>query len=366
MVKDEADTILETLESCKGSFQSLYVSDTGSTDGTQEVIREWARENLGEEYHQEWAIEETSWVNFAHNRNHTLDGAARHFPDSWLLMVDAGCVLRGKIEVPEIDHVDGPPGRIAGCYAIQVKLGNLSYPQTRMFHTSELAQWRFRGVVHEQPVGPYVPHTLEGPVLDYCLKDDKRAKRWERDLVLLEDGLKEEPSNTRYQFYLAQTLDCLGRKEEACKAYIHRGRNPEGYVEERYESLIRAGRLLCEKQLFLEAIALFPDRAEGYYHYARTLGNLAFKTKKRELWYEIRLWAKAAVARIQRDKRLRKGLFVVDDIHEYLAEETLAHAKLMIGSPEEKEEGRRTLKRLLPRIPEDKRAAVSDFIDRMG
>lgn len=361
MVKDEADTILETLDSCREWATNLFVLDTGSSDGTQQVIEEWANQNLSPFSYQ---LEERPWVNFSFNRNEALDLAALHFPDSWLVMIDAGCVVRGKLELPDPFPY---ANNCHGCYALQVKLGNLSYPQTRVFHTSELEKWRFTGVVHEGPVGPYVPTTIEGVTLDYCLKDDKRAKRWERDLVLLEDGLKEEPNNTRYQFYYAQTLDCLGRKEEAAKAYIKRGRNPEGYVEERYESLCRAGRMLVEKQLFLEAISLFPERAEAYYWYARVLGNVAFKFQRKELWHEIRLWAKAAVARICRDKTQRKGLFVVDDIHEYLAEETLAHAKIFIGGAEEREEGRRTLKRLLPRIPDaGRREKVADFIEQMG
>ena len=117
------------------------------------------------------------------------------------------------------------------------------------------------------------------------------------------------------------------------------------------------GRLRLFLKLFLQGVRSF---------HARTLGNMAFKTNKRELWYEIRLWAKAAVSRIERDKAKRKGLFVVDDIHEYLAEETLAHAKIFIGGAEEREEGRRTLKRLLNRIPEDKRVKVAEFIEQMG
>jgi glycosyltransferase involved in cell wall biosynthesis len=343
MVKDEADTILETLNSCVDWANQVYICDTGSTDGTQEVIRAWAERTKAD-----FILEEKTWVNFSFNRNETLARAAACFPDSWLVMIDAGCVMRGKLpEPPEpstVHGMNGPVGTMGkGCYALQVKLGNLSYPQTRLFHTSELDRWRFTGVVHEQPVGPYVPQTIEGCLLDYCLKDDKRKLRWHRDLELLEQGLKEEPDNARYQFYYAQTLDCLGRKEDACRAYVARGRNSEGYVEEQYESLCRAGRLLCEKALFLEAIRIFPERAEAYFWYARTLGSVAFKYQKTELWFEVRLWAKAAVARIKKNPAERKGLFVVDDIHDYLAEETLATSKLAIGSAEEKEEGRRSL-----------------------
>lgn len=359
MVKDEADTICQTLDSCLEWTENLFVLDTGSTDGTRQVISKWADYHLDRANLKDFKLEETPWVNFASNRNEALLRAALAFPDTWLVMIDAGCVVRGKLVLP-IKYPD------KGCYALQVKLGNLSYPQTRCFHTSELERWKFEGVVHESVIGPYIPTTIEGVTLDYCLKDEKRAKRWERDLVLLEEALKSEPLNSRYQFYYAQTLDCLGKKKEACEAYITRAKNSEGYIEEQYESLCRAGRMLCEKSLFLEAVNMFPERAEAYYWYARSLGNMAMHKKSQALWHEVRLWAKAAVSRIKADKTQRRGLFVVDAIHDYLAEETLGTAKIMVGSAEEKEEGRRTLKRLLKRLPEEHRQKVSDIIDQMG
>ena len=61
IVKDEAHIIQRCLASVKPLIDSWLIVDTGSTDGTQTVIREILHDVPGE-------IVERPWVNFAHNR----------------------------------------------------------------------------------------------------------------------------------------------------------------------------------------------------------------------------------------------------------------------------------------------------------
>lgn len=85
MVKNEANTITRMLESCAPHIDYWVVQDNGSTDGTQEIIRNFfAEKNIpGFLYEVDWQY--PGW-----NRDHTLQQAlkADHNCD-WILRMDA-------------------------------------------------------------------------------------------------------------------------------------------------------------------------------------------------------------------------------------------------------------------------------------
>ena len=67
IVKNESKLILRCLESVRPIVDYVLVEDTGSTDGTQEIIREWlTRVGLPGEVYEE------PWQDFAYNRSHAL------------------------------------------------------------------------------------------------------------------------------------------------------------------------------------------------------------------------------------------------------------------------------------------------------
>ena len=80
IVKDEAPVILRSLESVKSIIDYWVIVDTGSTDGTQDLIRNFMKDIPGE-------LHEREWINFGHNRNEALD-LARNRGD-YVLFIDA-------------------------------------------------------------------------------------------------------------------------------------------------------------------------------------------------------------------------------------------------------------------------------------
>ena len=73
IVKDEKDVICRCLASVKPVIDYWVIVDTGSSDGTQEIIRAFMKEIPGE-------LHERPWINFGHNRNEALELAKGKWP----------------------------------------------------------------------------------------------------------------------------------------------------------------------------------------------------------------------------------------------------------------------------------------------
>jgi glycosyltransferase involved in cell wall biosynthesis len=83
IVKNEADVVAETLDSVAPYISSWVIVDTGSTDGTQDVIRKhMARLGIPGELH------ERPWRNFGHNRTEALNLAQGHGDYIWVIDAD--------------------------------------------------------------------------------------------------------------------------------------------------------------------------------------------------------------------------------------------------------------------------------------
>jgi hypothetical protein len=90
IVRDEAHGIARTLQSAKPWIDRWCVLDTGSTDGTREIVRN-ALEGGG----VPGALYEVPFENFASTRNRALTFAKDAFPSEFLLLLDADDILEG-------------------------------------------------------------------------------------------------------------------------------------------------------------------------------------------------------------------------------------------------------------------------------
>ena len=131
IVKNEATIITRCLASVKPLIDYWVIVDTGSSDGTQRIIREFMKDVPGELY-------ERPWKNFEHNRNEALE-LAKGKAD-YILIMDADDKL-------EFDRNFRLPQLTCDSYRMQIKLGGATYQRHHVI--KENLPWRWVGVVHE-------------------------------------------------------------------------------------------------------------------------------------------------------------------------------------------------------------------------
>jgi glycosyltransferase involved in cell wall biosynthesis len=84
IVKNEEKNILECLSSLKGSIDYVSILDTGSTDNTMEIIRQWGNDN-----EIPTVVHESPFTSFGEMRTKAFLLAKESFPSDYVLMIDA-------------------------------------------------------------------------------------------------------------------------------------------------------------------------------------------------------------------------------------------------------------------------------------
>lgn len=269
IVKDESHVITRCLASVKPIIDYWVIVDTGSSDGTQQIIEEFMQDVDG-------ALYERPWVNFAHNRNEAL-ALAKDKAD-YVLIIDADEVLKttGNFELPELDK---------DFYYITTEFGGTKYGRVQLIDTS--LDWKWAGVLHEalDCKDAKSCDTLQN-IVNFVRSDGARSQdpdKFLKDAKLLETALIEDPNNTRNMFYLAQSLRDAGKHDAALEWYQKRIA-AGGWDQEVFWSLLQVGLLQEHLKMppqtiinsYTTAYLFRPTRVEPLYRLAnfhRNLGN---------------------------------------------------------------------------------------------
>jgi glycosyltransferase involved in cell wall biosynthesis len=251
MVKNEERRIRVSFDSVKDYTDTFIILDTGSTDSTIDICREYCKEHNITLY-----LKEEPFVNFCVSRNVLLDYVDEVLKKQrYLLQLDCNDELRNHTEL--MDFISTYKGNATGFYLKQQWwTGNNmdSYFNIRMCKSH--AKWRYKGVVHEyiiqEGLTPKELRTgkgterLEHIVLfqDRTVDDDKSFRRFKRDKDMLFGEYLKNPNDPRTLFYLAQTCGCLGNIQDAYKFYVLRTKeDDDGFMEEIYQSYFRLAEL---------------------------------------------------------------------------------------------------------------------------
>ncbi|WP_240103260.1 glycosyltransferase [Streptomyces sp. MUM 16J] len=261
IVKNESKVIERCLASVKGLIDTWVISDTGSTDGTQDCIRRTLADIPG-------VLHEERWVDFGHNRSLNLQHA-RGKAD-YLLLVDADLEVRREGPLPPLS---------ADAYMLRHAC-DTSYRIRRLVRGD--LPWRYEGVTHEyltcdQDVRQ---ENLDALVIVDHGDGGSKHDKFERDARLLTGELQRNPDDPRTVFYLAQTMKDLGRTAEAVRLYQRRV-ELGGWVEEVYWSLLQIGVLKSSvgdwphaMEAFAQAWESRPQRLEACYEMVTRLRGM--------------------------------------------------------------------------------------------
>ena len=96
IVKNEAHVIERCLRSVYPFIDAWVICDTGSTDGTQDIIRRVMAGKPG-------LVVEQPWQNFAHNRNASLKLAQERGEYVFFIDADETLMLEGPIDTRGLD-----------------------------------------------------------------------------------------------------------------------------------------------------------------------------------------------------------------------------------------------------------------------
>ncbi len=262
IVRNESRVILRSLASVKPKIDYWVIVDTGSTDGTQEIIREFMKDLPGE-------LHEKPWIDFEHNRNEALALALNKADYLLFLDADEEWVISNDFDKNEL-HRD--------FYAVRNR--DLNVDLHRIGLINARLPWYWEGVLHEEIRSPLEVkgEVLEG-VINYGLpRDGHRAQdpiRYKKDAEVLEKALLKDPDNARYVFFLAQSYGAAGDLASSLKYYEKRA-EMGGFPPDVFWSLFTIGcireDLHMDDKLILDAYckayALDSTRAEPLHHLA--------------------------------------------------------------------------------------------------
>lgn len=265
IVRNEAHIVGEVLDAVAPYITSWVIVDTGSDDGTQDLIRRhMAGLGVPGELH------ERPWRDFGHNRSEALTLAQGRGDYVWVL--DADDMVVGA---PDFSRLGGRLG--ADVYQLRYRrpARGLNYWRRQLFRDG--LGWRYEGVVHEYAVcdGPFVEERLEG---DYFVESRRLGARsmdpqkYARDRDLLLAEVQRNPNDARSVFYLAQSYFDLGDFANA-RTWYERRVAMGGWDEEVFCAMFRVAVTMSHldapwpdvQDAYLRAWEFRPTRAEPLY-----------------------------------------------------------------------------------------------------
>lgn len=305
IVKNESKIIKRLLSSVLPIIDSYCICDTGSTDNTIELIETFFKEkNIpGKIVHE-------PFKNFCHNRTFAFKSA--YGMSDYLLLMDADMIL-------EIISFDKHILNKYDCFHVLQGNNNFYYQNIRIVKNNGL--FSYLGVTHEYINFPSDMKILSLPKDSLFIIDigdgGSKSNKFKRDIKLLNDGIKDEPNNVRYYFYLANSYYDHGDTDLAIYYYKKRI-IMNGWEQEVWYSYYRIG--LCYKRknkmdkaicMWLEGFNSFPGRIENLYeivNYYRIMG-------KQKIAYQFYLMAYNILQK--KNKDIDNYLFLHKDIYSY-------------------------------------------------
>ena len=255
IVKDESHCILTMLKSALQISDAIVIADTGSTDGTQEMIRKFGEENNIPTY-----VFERPFDDFEKSRNFGMEKAREvvkelgwNVNDCWTWWCDAD-------ETIVVDSKFNKKQFVNDLYMINTYIGQMKYTRNTFARISK--PFRFYGPIHEFIVCDE-QNITSGLATNIHVDVKMIGASWQGDIptkyknhaFVLEKYIDVNRQDPRWIFYTAQSYhdsaSIPDNKEEneerlrrALKYYKERVSRPDGYPEELFYAQYRIGTIM--------------------------------------------------------------------------------------------------------------------------
>ncbi|MBL7646316.1 MAG: glycosyltransferase [Candidatus Hydrogenedentes bacterium] len=216
IVKNEAPRLASCLEALRNLADEIIVADTGSSDDTLALARQFTPH-----------CHEIPWENdFAAARNRAIAFAK----GPWILSIDADEVVADPERARDLleEFIHHQPAGATGTIQHRSPTGtgaNQTIVTGTVERFFEKAAYRFSGIIHEQLVainGPRGPVASTGVVVahsGYEHREEDPDHKGLRNLPLLRQAATTHPGDAYYPYQLGRTLFTLKRYPEAIAAF---------------------------------------------------------------------------------------------------------------------------------------------------
>lgn len=254
IMKNESHVAKRMLDSIKPMVDALCIVDTGSTDDSIEVVKQWGKDNGVETF-----VYEKPFDNFENCRNYAFEMARKEFltrgdGHEWY-----GFWLDFDEQI-EFDNTFNKQNITKDLYMFNTFIKSMKYTRNELCRLSK--PFRFYGPVHEfivcdeQNITSDLMEGLRVIVnMDGASWKENTSEKYRKHSAVLEDYITNKDRNARWVFYTAQSFhdssNVPGNRPEqeerlrrAMKYYKERVSRTDGYYEERYYSQFRIGTIM--------------------------------------------------------------------------------------------------------------------------
>jgi hypothetical protein len=239
IVKDAGEQITETIKLNLPYIDYWTILDTGSTDGTQDRIREALKTKPG-------ALYEEPFINFRDSRNKCLELAGTSCKFNLMLddtyrIVDETNIFKQFIPILRGDQV-------ADSYSLKIISYDIKYITNRLLKSRKNLKYMYK--IHEvvqdtNNINILLPENIIF-IYDYTNEymSNRTKERNEYDLKMLFEEVKDNPNEPRHLYYIAQTYRTMKNMEKAYEYYNKRiNHQNEGFECEKLDAIFESAKI---------------------------------------------------------------------------------------------------------------------------
>lgn len=325
ILKDEVNNLPQLMASVRDCFDEIHFTDTGSTDGSIELIQSWINQN--NPANSQVFLHHFKWINdFAAARNASFDPVTTDY----IMWMDLDDVLsdREKFIQWRDNVMDNVDLWIATYNYAQDEKGNsrCSFARERVIKRSLGFKWKYfvhEGIVLNKPI--QTMYVLPWEIVHKRTEED-HAKDKSRNLNMFE---ARKPLDGRMQYYYGKELFENQMPIEAYTQLVEAAKRPQSDLE--LHDRIMAMQYACyaamqlnqpetAQDLALKGLMLDPERAEFFV----IIGDCLLKRGKNK--EAIPYYSAATKCTYNGENKVQGALFIHKDSYLHYPRIQLARA----------------------------------------